>query len=116
MPLCLCDQDSTEYAIRSTYFDGIDLVSAASLLFSAEFALPGRQRDLGCCFQFWNVLHYGIERVRQTYDAMIIDTPPALSHVTINAMMAADCIITLLPPPTRLTSRPACRSGTCSTT
>jgi chromosome partitioning protein len=73
------------------------LVAAASLLFSAEFVLPAKQSK-DPKFEFWNVLNYGLDPVRLDYDVIIIDTPPALSYTTINALMASDGIIMPLPP------------------
>ena len=91
------EHEDLGYAIRGTYWPGIDLVCAAPLLFGAEFALPARQtRDPG--FEFWRVLDRGLDQARIDYDVIIIDTPPALSYVTINALMAADGVIMPLPP------------------
>nr|WP_255492114.1 MULTISPECIES: AAA family ATPase [unclassified Polaromonas] len=91
------DQDLIDYAIRPTYWNGIDLVSASPALFAAEFGLPARQmKDPG--FEFWRVLDYGLDQARHTYDVIVIDTPPALSYVTINAMLAADGVVIPLPP------------------
>ncbi|WP_205833237.1 AAA family ATPase [Azohydromonas caseinilytica] len=89
--------EDLSYAIRESYWPGIDLVCAAPLLFGAEFALPARQtRDPG--FEFWRVLDRGLDQARLDYDVIVIDTPPALSYVTINALMAADGVIMPLPP------------------
>ena len=89
--------EDLSYAIRESYWPGIDLVCAAPLLFGAEFALPARQtRDPG--FEFWRVLDRGLDQARMDYDVIVIDTPPALSYVTINALMAADGVIMPLPP------------------
>jgi chromosome partitioning protein len=91
------EHEDLGYAIRPTYWPGIDLVCAAPLLFGAEFALPARQtRDPG--FEFWRVLDRGLDQARAAYDVIIIDTPPALSYVTINSLMAADGVIMPLPP------------------
>jgi chromosome partitioning protein len=90
-------EESLDYAVRPTYWPGIDLVAAAPLLFGAEFALPARQANTKD-FAFWSVLDFGIDGLRDQYDVIVIDTPPSLSYVTINALIAADGILMPLPP------------------
>jgi chromosome partitioning protein len=97
LPLCAGDVDSVMPAIQRTYWDGIDLVAAAPVLFNAEFLLPSRQKsEKG--FAFWRVLDEGLVQARDEYDVIIIDTPPSLSYITINALIAADGVIMPLPP------------------
>ena len=91
------EAETLEYGIRPTYWPNIDLVCAAPLLYGAEFILPARQsKDPG--FEFWRVLDRGLDTVRESYDVIVIDTPPSLSYVTINALMAADGVLMPLPP------------------
>ncbi len=97
LPLIYGEQPDLRYAIQETYWDGIDLIPASAALFSAEFYLPFKQsKDKS--FRFWNILNQGIEPLLDDYDAIIIDTPPALSYLTINAFMAADGLIVPTPP------------------
>ncbi len=97
LSLFVGEEDSLDYAIQSTYWNNIDLVPASPALFGAEFALPGRQtRDSG--FEFWKVLDLGLDSARLKYDIIIIDTPPALSYVTINSIYGADGLVMPLPP------------------
>ena len=91
------DEETLQYAVRQTYWPNIDLVCAAPLLYGAEFILPARQsKDPG--FEFWRVLDRGLDAIREEYDVIVIDTPPSLSYVTINALMAADGVLMPLPP------------------
>jgi chromosome partitioning protein len=99
LPLCYGTEVSVDYAIQKTYWDGIDVIPSSLSLYSAEFALPARQKD-SADFEFWNVLKYGVDTARQNYDVIIIDTPPALSYLTINALLAADGLIMPIPPST----------------
>lgn len=99
LPLCYGTEVSVDYAIQPTYWDGVDIIPASLSLYSAEFALPSRQKET-VDFEFWNVLKYGVDTARQNYDVIIIDTPPALSYLTINALLAADGLIMPIPPST----------------
>ena len=97
LPVCMGQQASIAPAIQSSYWHNLDLVCAAPLLFAAEFGLPARQmREEG--FEFWNALNLALDDVRGQYDVVLLDTPPALSYVTINALMASDGILMPLPP------------------
>lgn len=99
LPLCFGSEISVDYAIQSTYWSGIDIVPANLALYSAEFALPSRQKEESS-FEFWNVLTHGIDIARTKYDVIIIDTSPSLSYLTINSLLAADGLIMPLPPST----------------
>ncbi len=99
LSLCYGTEVSIDYAIKPTYWAGIDIVPANLALYSAEFALPSRQKTEQN-FEFWNVLHNGIDAARLQYDVIVIDTSPSLSYLTINSLLAADGLIMPLPPST----------------
>ncbi len=97
LPLLRGERSAIGHAARQTYWDGIDLVPAAPTLFAAEFAIPSQLGQLTSA-NFWHVLNRGLIEARASYDVIVIDTPPALSYLTINALMAADGIVVPVPP------------------
>jgi len=100
MPLIYGDQTDLRYAIRKTYWDGLDVIPAAPALFSAEFHIPSQvalQRN-NAGWMFWNIIAEGMAPLREDYDVILFDTAPALSYLTINALIAGDGMIMPLPP------------------
>ncbi len=84
-------------AIRPTYWSNIHLIGAAPRISGAQFHLPARAQKGG--FHFWSAISNGLDAdIRDLYDVIIIDTPPALDYLTINAFYAADILLVPLPP------------------
>jgi len=99
VPLTSGERESLKPSIRSTYWSGVDIVPGSVVLNNADFYLPARQsRDPR--FAFWDVLRRALhdDGVLEAYDYVIIDTPPAISYTTINAFLAADCLLVPMPP------------------
>ena len=77
--------------VRKTDLDRLDLVSGSEDLANADLVLvgkAGRERQLRAA----------IEPIRDDYDFMILDCPPSLSLLPVNALVAADAFIIPTPP------------------
>ena len=70
--------------------DYCDIIPSNILLSSAELELNVRGREL--------LLKNALEPVKDFYDYIIIDTPPALNILTVNAYTAADGLIIPMVP------------------
>jgi chromosome partitioning protein len=91
------ETQSLSEAIRPTYWSNIHLIGAAPRISGAQFHLPARAQRDGV--MFWSVLANGLQDdIHGIYDVVIIDTPPALDYLTINAFYAADILFVPLPP------------------
>lgn len=73
-------------AIVATEFDGLSLISADKNLIGANLELvPTPRREFR--------LRDRIEPIRRDYQYVLIDCPPALDLLTLNALLAADAVL-----------------------
>jgi chromosome partitioning protein len=70
--------------------NGIDIIPSNILLSGAELEFSGTGRE--------TLLKRGLAPVKDRYDYIIIDTPPALNVLTVNAYTATDALIILMIP------------------
>jgi chromosome partitioning protein len=97
MPYIHGDEPDLRYAVQDSYWYNLSVIPASSGLLAAEFAIPAKamsQRG----FRFWEMLKVGLAPLRDDFDVILIDTSPSLSHLTVNAMIAADGLLMPCPP------------------
>jgi len=85
------DGKSLKPIIRKTAIEGYDLITGSPELADADLTLanmPGRERRL----------KDSIVPIRAGYDFIFVDSPPSLSLLSVNAMVAADAFIIPTPP------------------
>ncbi|MDI6756686.1 MAG: ParA family protein [Endomicrobiia bacterium] len=73
-------------AVPTALRKNLDIIPATLDLAAAEIEFPGR-------IAFERILKKSLERFAESYDYIVIDSPPSLSVLTANAIVAADLLI-----------------------
>ena len=82
----LIGETTIEECIQKEVFENLDIISSNINLAAAEIELTGFEEK-----EF--ILKKAVDQVRADYDFIIIDCPPSLNTLTINAMCAADTVM-----------------------
>lgn len=88
---CLLHDYPIEQTIRKTAVPHLDLITGSIELANADLALgdvPGRELTL----------KHLLQHLKGRYDVIILDCPPNLSLVGVNALVAADAVIVPVTP------------------
>ncbi len=83
---CLQDNENTKNAILKTKYNNLYLLPSSPDLSAAEIELAYEDKRE---YFFKNA----IEPIRDDFDFIIIDSPPALGMITINILTAADSVL-----------------------
>ncbi|KIN77200.1 AAA family ATPase [Sulfitobacter mediterraneus] len=87
---------SLHYALRATYWPGIALIPANLGLYDAEYEFAARMaRDSTFVL---DRLRNGIESIKDSFDVILLDPPPALGMLSLSVLRAANALVIPAPP------------------
>ena len=82
----LVDDSDIDQAIQHTQMEGLDILPADKNLIGVNFELVGvEDREL--------ILRKRLKTIQNRYGYILIDCPPALDLLTLNALLAADAVL-----------------------
>lgn len=90
------EMNDLRYAVRSTHFDGLDIIPSNLRLFQSEYELAARMATGNGALL--NRLADGISSIADSYDIVVIDPPPALGAISLSVLRAANSLVVPLPP------------------
>jgi chromosome partitioning protein len=80
-----------EQAVRTTATPNLDILTGSIELASADLALGGvKGRE--------STLKHALKQLHSRYELMVLDCPPSLSLIGVNALVAADGLVIPVPP------------------
>lgn len=94
----------TRDVVVKTYFPGIDLIPSCLGAYETEFSLlfgianAEAANDVERKLSYYWEIHELLKEVEDDYDIVILDSPPALSIMSLNILCAATGIFVPVPP------------------
>lgn len=84
------------YGLRATYWPGIALIPANLGLYDAEYEFAARMaRDSDFVL---DRLRDGLSTIKDRFDVVLLDPPPALGMISLSVLRAADALLIPAPP------------------
>lgn len=83
---CLFDEDKIKSAILETDYKNLSIIPSSADLAAAETELAGENKR-----EYF--LKDAVNKIKDSFDFIIIDAPPALGMTTINILTAADSVL-----------------------
>ncbi len=93
--------EDLQYCILETYFPGVHLIPSCLPFYEAEFKLAfaaAKAEDPQERFHYFHEFKNGLDTIKEYYDFIVIDSPPALGMITINILVCSDAVVVPTPP------------------